>query len=63
MRLRFRVSPALVITCVALETAAATAPDATFVSKLYGYSLVLPGSSSGWSATFAAVMVDRADRA
>lgn len=44
-----------VIVFALMPAAATAAPDAKFVSKLYGYSLVLPGSSSGWSATFAQV--------
>jgi len=32
---------------------AAARPTATFVSKLYRYSIVLPGASSHWSSTFA----------
>jgi hypothetical protein len=46
--------------CVIVSTlmpvsAAMAGPDAKFVSKLYGYSLVLPGSSSQWQAAFAHV--------
>lgn len=38
---------------VLIAGAAAATPDTKFVSKRYGYSIVLPGSSSRWSASFA----------
>jgi hypothetical protein len=46
----------LVAFCAAVSTlgpAAAARPTATFVSKLYRYSIVLPGATSRWSTTFA----------
>jgi hypothetical protein len=36
-----------------LVAMAAAAPTTKLVSKRYGYSIVLPGSSSDWSANFA----------
>ena len=38
-----------------LVQAAAARPAAAFVSKLYGYSIALPGSSSAWLTSFATV--------
>jgi hypothetical protein len=43
---------AAVSALVAVSPAAAR-PTATFVSKLYRYSIVLPGATSRWSPTFA----------
>ena len=40
---------------VVLVPAAASAPNTKFVSKQYGYSIVLPGNSSHWLPTFARV--------
>ena len=36
-----------------LVPAAAAAPNTKFVSKQYGYSIVLPGTSSNWLSSFA----------
>lgn len=41
---------ALAVIAFALVPVAAAAPEATVVSKLYRYSLVLPGSASQWQA-------------
>jgi hypothetical protein len=45
----------VVVAALLLAPAATARPAATFVSKRYGYSLVLPGSSSRWSAALAIV--------
>jgi hypothetical protein len=50
--------PCLAAFCVAVSALvavppAAARPTATFVSKLYRYSIVLPGATSHWSPTFA----------
>src|SRR4051812_42471087 len=45
----------VVVAALLLAPAATARPAATFVSKRYGYSLVLPGSSSRWSAALATV--------
>jgi hypothetical protein len=44
-----------IVSALVLVPAAASAPNTKFVSKQYGYSIVLPGNSSRWSSTFALV--------
>jgi hypothetical protein len=44
-----------IISALVLVSAAASAPNTRFVSKQYGYSIVLPGNSSQWLSTFARV--------
>jgi hypothetical protein len=51
---RVAVTSALAaLAALLLVALAAAAPTTKFVSKRYGYSIVLPGSSSDWSANFA----------
>jgi hypothetical protein len=45
----------MIVAALVLVPAAASAPNTKFVSKQYGYSIVLPGNSSRWSSTFALV--------
>jgi hypothetical protein len=49
------VAGGLAALLVGASGAAAAAPTTKFVSKRYGYSIVLPGSSSHWSPTFASI--------
>jgi hypothetical protein len=44
-----------IVSALVLVPAAASAPTTKFVSKQYGYSIVLPGNSSQWLSTFARV--------
>ena len=41
------------VSALVLVPAAASAPQTKFVSKQYGYSIVLPGDSSRWFSSFA----------
>jgi len=43
----------LAISALVAVPPAGARPAATFVSKLYGYSIVLPGATSRWSTSFA----------
>lgn len=43
----------MALSALALTPPAAARSTATFVSKLYRYSIVVPGPASRWSATFA----------
>jgi hypothetical protein len=53
-RRRVAVTSALApLAALLLVALAAAAPTTKFVSKHYGYSIVLPGSSSDWSPHFA----------
>ena len=45
----------VIVSALVLVPAAASAQSTKFVSKQYGYSIVLPGSSSHWLSTFALV--------
>jgi hypothetical protein len=45
----------VIVSAVVLVPAAASAPATKFVSKQYGYSIVLPGNSSRWFSSFARV--------
>ena len=45
----------VIVSALVLVPAAASAPTTKFVSKQYGYSIVLPGNSSRWFSTFARV--------
>ena len=45
----------VIVSALVLVPAAASAPNTKFVSKQYGYSIVLPGSSSRWFSSFARV--------
>lgn len=42
-----------IVSALVLAPAAASASNTKFVSKQYGYSIVLPGTSSNWLSTFA----------
>jgi hypothetical protein len=44
-----------IVSALLLVPAAASTPNTKFVSKQYGYSIVLPGNSSHWLSTFALV--------
>jgi hypothetical protein len=44
-----------IVSALVLVPAAASAPNTKFVSKQYGYSIVLPGNSSRWFSSFARV--------
>jgi hypothetical protein len=44
-----------IVSALVLAGTAASAPNTRFVSKQYGYSIVLPGTSSQWLSTFALV--------
>ena len=46
----------VIVSALVLVPAAASAPNTKFVSKQYGYSIVLPGNSSRWFSSFARVM-------
>ena len=46
----------VLLSALVLVSAAASAPNTKFVSKQYGYSIVLPGNSSRWFSSFARVM-------
>ena len=46
----------VIVAALVLVPAAASAPNTKFVSKQYGYSIVLPGNSSRWFSSFARVM-------
>ena len=43
----------VIASALVLVPAAASEPSTRFVSKQYGYSIVLPGSSNGWFSSFA----------
>ena len=45
----------VVVSALVFVPAAASAPNTKFVSKQYGYSIVLPGNSSRWFSSFARV--------
>jgi hypothetical protein len=45
----------MIVAALVLVPAAASAPNTKFVSKQYGYSIVLPGNSSRWFSSFARV--------
>jgi hypothetical protein len=45
----------VIVSALVLVPAAASAPNTKFVSKQYGYSIVLPGNSSRWFSSFARV--------
>ena len=45
----------MIVSALVLVPAAAPAPNTKFVSKQYGYSIVLPGNSSRWFSSFARV--------
>jgi hypothetical protein len=45
----------VIVSALVLVPAAAAAPNTKFVSKQYGYSIVLPGDSSRWTSSFARV--------
>ena len=45
----------VIVSALVLVPAAAPAPNTKFVSKQYGYSIVLPGNSSRWFSSFARV--------
>jgi hypothetical protein len=45
----------VIASALVLVPAAAAAPTTKFVSKQYGYSIVLPGNSSRWLSSFARV--------
>ena len=44
-----------IVSALVLVPASASAPSTKFVSKQYGYSIVLPGDSSRWLSSFALV--------
>ena len=46
----------VIVSALVLVPAAASAPNTKFVSKQYGFSIVLPGNSSRWFSSFARVM-------
>jgi hypothetical protein len=52
---RWAAALCVVAVALVLVPAAASAPNTKFVSKKYGYSIVLPGSSKYWSSSFAIV--------
>ena len=43
----------VIVSALVVVPAAASAPTTKFVSKQYGYSIVLPGNSSRWFSSFA----------
>ena len=45
----------MIVSALVLVPAAASAPSTKFVSKQYGYSIVLPGNSRHWVSSFARV--------
>ena len=45
----------VIVSALVLVPAAASEPNTKFVSKQYGYSIVLPGNSSRWFSSFARV--------
>ena len=45
----------VIVSALVLVPAAASAPNTKFVSKQYGYSIVLPGNSSRWFSSLARV--------
>ena len=45
----------VIVSALVLLPAAASAPNTKFVSKQYGYSIVLPGNSSRWFSSLARV--------
>jgi len=45
----------VIVSALVLVPVAASAPSTKFVSKQYGYSIVLPGNSSRWFSSFARV--------
>jgi hypothetical protein len=45
----------VIASALVLAPAAASTPNTKFVSKQYGYSIVLPGNSTQWTSSFAVV--------
>ena len=52
---RWLAALCVIVSALVLVAAAASAPNTKFVSKQYGYSIVLPGNSSRWFSSFARV--------
>jgi hypothetical protein len=50
---RWAAALCVIALALVLVPAARSAPNTKFVSKQYGYSIVLPGSSTSWSSSFA----------
>ena len=52
---RWLAALCVIVSALVLVPAAASVPNTKFVSKQYGYSIVLPGNSSRWFSSFARV--------